>query len=66
MISRLGGVEVSLVAPFAPPLGELWLLPRLSSGAGVAGADPNGVVVVCLFLSLSLPASQPCLGFGLC
>jgi len=56
---------VSLVAPLAPPSSELWLFPRLSSGVGAACADPNGVVVVCVFISLSLPASRPCLGFGL-
>jgi len=53
---------VSLVASLAPTSGKLWLFPRLSSGVGTAGADPNGVVVRCLFLSLSLPVSRPCLG----
>ena len=64
--SCFGGVLVSLVVPLAPPPGELWLVPCLSSGVGAASGDLNGVAILGIILTLSLPASRLCLGCRLC
>jgi len=60
------GAVDSWIAPLAPTSGEFWLFPRLTSGVGTATVGSKRLVVRCFFLSLSLPASRPCAGFGLC
>jgi len=67
--SCVGGVMVSLVVPLAPPRdtpGESRLVPRLSFRVGAISGDLNGVAILGILLTSSLPASRLCLGCGLC